>query len=145
MVSSTQCCSRGPRDGGSLLQGQESWWVLQKEHNKSFNKTKSPGSPIVTPPVSSDGKLTCLKRQMGTKRSKRFLYTLFKINYKLCFDFFIFRYLGGRLSAWAVHLLVNWQLPACRSLDGVLHSLTAYGCYMKFHFIRQKPLFALPR
>lgn len=48
----------------------------------------------------------------GGKRAKHFLYSLCKINCKLCCDCFISHYLGGRLSAWAAHLLVNWQLPA---------------------------------
>lgn len=47
----------------------------------------------------------------GRKGAKRFLYSLCKINCKLCFDFFISHYLGGRLSARAAHMLVNWQLP----------------------------------
>lgn len=47
----------------------------------------------------------------GEKRAKHFLFSLCKINYKLCFDFFISHYLGGRLSAQATHLRVNWQRP----------------------------------
>lgn len=49
------------------------------------------------------------------------------------------------LPGWAPAPLLDglhWQLPASRSHD-VSNSPTG-RCYMKFHFIRQKPLFSLP-